>query len=1188
MAEQEITDAEIAQRAAEARKAISDSEIAQKAKEARQDLNDPDGFVGTAKDIGQGIASGAQRGLDATLNLAGDAAESFINSDMARSGPGGSALEGEEKEFELGTAENLGDIPDAETTAGQLASGLSQFAVGMVGGGKVLKAAQWAKSARPIVRSMAQGAIADFAAFEEHEKRLSNLVEETAPALSSPVTRFLAADEDDAWWEGRLKNTVEGAGLGATGDLLFRSAKFIKNGKRAAKADPQKAVDDVQQGAKELDETRERAAAQFDGSEPRTDLKEQGSLGVDQERSLTGAQKFQVEEGMNAVSRGQPEARSVVMNDPADVEATRKMFQMAQEGKITFDEASKNIPINNAGKFVNLEEDAKVAMDRIGRVLQETNPDLINDSQSWGAARNIADHFQSSPEEVLKRVRDLSGQSEDIQATVLAANSMAESVLNGLPKMARKVEAGEASQEEFDALLDYAFQLEEGLKGTSKTMGRGLNIHKAQTKEGEEAINFKNLRELVRNPEFAGDKKDFMRKLQTLEDHPNGVARAMRGAFSRKAWDLHNEVWLNALLSGPKTHVINQTSNAIQAVLHPAENLVGGAIRRDPRSMRHALNQYAGMVQYAGDAMRYAGRAMKQEDPILDPFHVPTEQLGRNKQTSEALGAVGKFVGGETGEKIGRGTGAVLRTPTRLLAVGDEFWKQLQYRSKLYAMATDEAARRNLSTEKTVDLGGGKKASEFDQYVADYFEAGFDDAGRAANPRALEAAQEQTFTQPLREGTVGKRVQQITNENPATKLLMPFVRTPTNLFRQAWQRTPGINLLQAEYREALKSADPVKRSQALGKMASGSAFWSTALGLGANGQITGGGPSDPEIRSKIRENGWKPYAVKIGDKYHQFNRLDPVGMIFGIAGDVAEAGADLADKQVDELSIGMTIAAAEDIFSGADSVGPEKAAQFAQDAALAVPKNLASKTYMKALTDTLTAVMEGQESRAATLIESRAGSYVPNFLRQSRKAMDPTIREVRGVVDSMKAGIPGFADDLEAQRNVFGEKVMRKGSPIQRLLSPVSVSKEEEDPVVTEMVDLGKSFPGVPEEKGNLKLTAFTDSNGNTAWSRWNDLVKNSGMKDRMREMIQSDQYQRMSEGARDIDISYPGTKSHVLGRILNEHQRKTFAELVKKHGDEFTSESGMSLFQAFENEKRNEASVKQGSATADELFPVQ
>ena len=122
-------------------------------------------------------------------------------------------------------------LGESSTTAGGIVEGISQFASGMfvpgVGGlsiasklGKLGKArtllTQGSKS-REIAKFAVGGAVTDFAYFDGKQGRLSDLIQQN-PSLQNPITEFLQSEEDDTQIEGRLKNAIEGIGLGLLAD----------------------------------------------------------------------------------------------------------------------------------------------------------------------------------------------------------------------------------------------------------------------------------------------------------------------------------------------------------------------------------------------------------------------------------------------------------------------------------------------------------------------------------------------------------------------------------------------------------------------------------------------------------------------------------------------------------------------------------------------------------------------------------------------------------------------------------------------------------------------------------------------------------------------------------------------------------------------------------------------------------
>lgn len=143
------------------------------------------------------------------------------------------------------------DVPD--TTVNTIVSTIGQFVVPFGAAGKAMGAAKLGTNvaasfpkAAKIARPMIQGAIADFSAFDGHEARLSNLIE-SVPALQNPVSEYLAASEDDSELEGRFKNAVEGLGVGAAADGLFKclsAVKAARKARRIAKEENLKSVEE--------------------------------------------------------------------------------------------------------------------------------------------------------------------------------------------------------------------------------------------------------------------------------------------------------------------------------------------------------------------------------------------------------------------------------------------------------------------------------------------------------------------------------------------------------------------------------------------------------------------------------------------------------------------------------------------------------------------------------------------------------------------------------------------------------------------------------------------------------------------------------------------------------------------------------------------------------------------------------
>ncbi|MEM7317394.1 MAG: hypothetical protein AAF408_00080, partial [Pseudomonadota bacterium] len=123
-------------------------------------------------------------------------------------------------------------VREANTVTGGLIRGVAQFLTGFAGGMRALKGVGGTSVAAQTGRAVGSSMISDFAAFDGHEERLSDLVQ-SVPALQNPVNEYLASDMDDNELEGRLKNVAEGAMSDAILTGLVVALRGVRIARRA-------------------------------------------------------------------------------------------------------------------------------------------------------------------------------------------------------------------------------------------------------------------------------------------------------------------------------------------------------------------------------------------------------------------------------------------------------------------------------------------------------------------------------------------------------------------------------------------------------------------------------------------------------------------------------------------------------------------------------------------------------------------------------------------------------------------------------------------------------------------------------------------------------------------------------------------------------------------------------------------
>ena len=315
----------------------------------------------------------------------------------------------------------------------------------------------------------------------------------------------------------------------------------------------------------------------------------------------------------------------------------------------------------------------------------------------------------------------------------------------------------------------------------------------------------------------------------------------------------------------------------------------------------------------------------------------------------------------------------------------------------------------------------------------------------------MKFADVQTFTNPL--GKLGQKFQALVQETPLARYVVPFIRTPTNIIKFTFGRTP-LAYLSSKVRADI-AAGGARAAQAHARVAMGTMSMMALSDIALEGGITGAGPADPKIKSAMMRQGWRPYSMKIGDKYYQYSRLDPIGMFMGLAADMTEINQYSETERGDEL-----------LTAGV----------------LALMNNLASKTYMSGIYDAIAALNSNDPtSDPAKYVLDQAGSLMPysSLIRGIATTSDTIVRDHRtskhdelvtedfadlpeGVgeylaemTNSIRKQIPGLSEELPERRDLWGRPLDRASGYGMAFdfLSPVPVSKDKANGVDREIVE---------------------------------------------------------------------------------------------------------------------------------------
>lgn len=645
------------------------------------------------------------------------------------------------------------------------------------------------------------------------------------------------------------------------------------------------------------------------------------------------------------------------------------------------------------------------------RVLSET-ADIIApelDAARRGTIRQeetsrLAADLRMTEAELLKRRRGEAFNAEQ----ALAARRLLTTSANDLVRLAREARGG--SNEALGAFQEAFVRhvaIQEQIAGLTAEAGRALQSFRISPRG--QAERGRALKQVIESSGGRERVENLAAKIAALEDNEQ-LAAFTRHAFKPRLRDKIFEVWINALLSGPRTHAVNVTSNTLTTLWTLPEHLLAatfGVVRHGPDKIRfrEAASKLYGLAEGAKDGLRFAAKALRTGESQFDP-------IGKIETVRR------RAVRGPLGELV--------RLPGRFLQAEDDFFKAAAYRMELRTLAARDGLRS--------DLRGERLAEHIEKIVALPTEA--------LHLKALDTARKLTFTKPL--GAIGQNITNAANMIPGGRVILPFIRTPSNLIKFAAERSP-LGFAMREVRDAMRQGG-AERDLALARMALGTSVAVAVAAQAAEGNITGAGPTHPGQRALLRANGWQPYSIKIGDTYYSFNRLDPFGLTLGVAADFAEIAGHMSKDEGERL--------------GALIVG-------------SLSKNLVNKTWLRGLSELVEAINDPNRY-GDRYLQSLAGTVIPTGISQFAQSQDPVLRSTRpgpiedpllreadAIMNKIKSRLPGYSKDLPPVRNLFGEPVILSGGLGPDIISPVFTSVARDDPVINEMVRL-KAAPGMP------------------------------------------------------------------------------------------------------------------------------
>lgn len=481
------------------------------------------------------------------------------------------------------------------------------------------------------------------------------------------------------------------------------------------------------------------------------------------------------------------------------------------------------------------------------------------------------------------------------------------------------------------------------------------------------------------------------------------------------ARDLPLSIYYTHILSGVNTHVVNAVDTALN-VFHEVNTLAVS----NPRA---AASIYGGLMRGLGEGKYDAllslqeGRRITSGKFIESPDLLEVSKFGEKGGVPiAAKGVTSKIAKRIVESKVAKPLNAYKYVMRMMSASDTVFFRGAEEaRAGLLAHRLAEATgvERGKLRAEADNILGYDRLPEFREQAA---KEGYDGAKAEARatelmiqsrPEALrndaaDYAGVSTYNHKPR-GVLGYISDQViaplSNKYPALKLFVPFTRIVANVTNRGLDNTPlGIYRslkekgLSAEQRQQIRTRAIIGTTGIIG------------LGvLNATGAISihGAGPSDREKKRQLRNAGWKPFSMQVGDKYFTYT-YTPVGLGLAVLGNYLDSQRYNELSQKDSLTR---------VAYSMSSIGA----------------TVFSQSFLSGLSS-LFKILSSDPGQSVSSLKQFFSSVAtaattPNLVRDINHIFDPAARKSDNIAQDLIRNIPVARLTLKPTLNAFGEPV---------------------------------------------------------------------------------------------------------------------------------------------------------------------
>jgi len=513
-------------------------------------------------------------------------------------------------------------------------------------------------------------------------------------------------------------------------------------------------------------------------------------------------------------------------------------------------------------------------------------------------------------------------------------------------------------------------------------------------------------------------------------------------------------MWYANVLSGQETQILNMTSNAQNLLLELGVSAIEQAIiQRDPRSVWEGFKSIISGLT----------KGLTEAQAIFSEGVSAANADAMNLEAKPALENV----------KIGKYHKYVPRFMAAIDAIGYTASQNMMAYEVARDMAKEEGLTGEELNERANELAGNDQQSFDDASVQAQsdVDAVYDAQGKKkegyAYRRDIRRRRNEILFQSMPadvqeksmnfgrfttynytpKGWIGAVAQTLTGLNrliPPFRLVVPFIRVVANVLNQQLDYSPygylrGAGWNASSWTEKLGAGTSTRqnetskeRNREYVKATIGTALMVSAYMLASMGddeedpefEITGKGPADFNKKNQLIAQGWKPYSVKVGNKYISY-QYSPIGLTLSFIGNWRdnEKYKDLASKDFLTKSVYALKSSASGIMDMSFLTG--------------------MSGFMEALTSSADPE-KAVENFMKSTVRTATSFVIPNLFKQSDNIYrDNTVYNTTDLTSYILADIPVVRSfsGLKPKLNSLGEPIQKDASTFRRFISTKNESQ---------------------------------------------------------------------------------------------------------------------------------------------------